>query len=775
MPERDEKVVYDRSNREIEMQLARDELATILNTIDSLAATFTPQGRIVWVNAACLAVTGYTVAELEGKKVWETFVPPQEQATVKAMFEALRSDRAANPSEYSWIAKDGSLKRIAWSNTVLLDEEGQIKSIVSTGTDLTQRQEIERERLLGAIAQRIRASLDLEAILNATVAEVRSLFQIDRAIVYRFEPDGSGTVLVESLSSDTWMALHGQQIYDPCFQNGCGERYRRGRVAVVEDVYAAGLASCYLDLLVFFEVRAHAVVPLVQKERLWGLLILHHCASPRKWQESEIDFLTQLAAQVAIAIAHSELYQQIQIQLKEQQAIETVLEAIKENLEQKVSERTLQLREVNEKLLSELQERQRVEKALDLSQAHFAGILDIADDAIIALDTNQNIILFNQGAEKIFGWRDREVLGQPLDRLLPSRSVALHRQHVIDFAKDSRSARGMGERREIVGCRKDGTEFPAEASIAKLTSEGETIFTAIVRDISERKQIELMKDEFISIVSHELRTPLTGIYGAIDMLASGLLDTQPQKRQHLLNIAADHTKRLVRLVNNILDLGQLASGGVKMAQQACDTAELMLKAAETLRKTAADAGVTLSVFPKTHQLWGDRERLLQVLTHLLENAIKFSPPGSTVWLNVELETESGETSPDAETQRRGDAEKDPTESSTSPSSQQPIRFPNLNAREFVPNAQLNPLPLPPPYIQFQIKDQGRGIPPDQLEAIFERFQQVDASDSRDRDGTGLGLAICRSIIEQHGGCIWAESTLGNGSTFYVALPAAQFP
>ncbi len=388
------------------------------------------------------------------------------------------------------------------------------------------------------------------------------------------------------------------------------------------------------------------------------------------------------------------------------------LQAINE-LELRVAERTAELITVNRQLQSQLDERQQTQEELRFSQARFARILDIADDAIISINGFQCITLFNQGAEKIFGYSAQEVIGQKLDLLLPQRFYDVHHQHVTDFGKSPNLARRMGERREIYGRRKDGTEFPAEASISKIDMSEEKFYTFILRDMTERKQIERMKDEFISVVSHELRTPLTSIHGSLGMLASGLLPTDSEQGKRLLQIATDSTERLVRLINDILDIERIESGKAKMEPEICNIVDLIAQAVNVMQPLADKAGVQLLISDVSGQVWADCDRIVQTLTNLLSNAIKFSSPGSTVWLGV---------------QHQGDE------------------------------------------VLLTVKDTGRGIPADKLETIFERFQQVDSSDSRNHDGTGLGLAICKSIMQQHGGRIWAESVLGEGSTFYVTLP-----
>jgi PAS domain S-box-containing protein len=243
---------------------------------------------------------------------------------------------------------------------------------------------------------------------------------------------------------------------------------------------------------------------------------------------------------------------------------------------------------------------------------------------------------------------------------------------------------------------------------------GEAIGTlSIGEDITEKLKVDRVKSEFISIVSHELRTPLASIRGALGLLGSGILATKPETAQHMLEIATFDTERLVRLVNDILDLERLESTTISLDRTWNSTTELCQQALETMTTIAAQNQIKLSSNVPSWQIWGDRDRIVQTLVNLLSNAVKFSPPQAEVTLTLEQISDE---------------------------------------------------------VIFHVSDRGRGIPANHLERIFERFNQVDASDSRQKGGTGLGLAICRSIVLQHGGKIWVESVVNEGSTFSFAIP-----
>ena len=239
--------------------------------------------------------------------------------------------------------------------------------------------------------------------------------------------------------------------------------------------------------------------------------------------------------------------------------------------------------------------------------------------------------------------------------------------------------------------------------------------------LSQRSELDNIKDEFISTVSHELRTPLTSIRGALGLLSAGLMGTVDTKAQNLLRIALTNTDRLIRLINDILDLERMESGRAPLHVRRCSLRDLTKQAIETMKPMADTAGVhlefSLGVAPEGVFFDGDPDRILQIITNLLSNSIKFSPPESTVTLRLEADSNS---------------------------------------------------------VQLRVSDQGRGIPLEKLDAIFDRFQQVEASDARQKGGTGLGLAICRTIVQQHNGSIWAESNpaehRGPGASLIVSLP-----
>ncbi|WAL62018.1 PAS domain S-box protein [Thermocoleostomius sinensis] len=379
----------------------------------------------------------------------------------------------------------------------------------------------------------------------------------------------------------------------------------------------------------------------------------------------------------------------------------------------------------------------QAEAALRTSEEQFRRAFDEAPIGVSLVTMTGQFVKVNSRYCDLVGYTEAELLSLTFQTIT----------HPADLEEDLAGIRRMIageitsfelEKRYIT---KQGAIVPVLIHVALIRDQdGQPLYSVgHAQDIRERLKVERMKDQFISVVSHELRTPLTSIRGALGMLASGVFDDRPERAKHMLQIAISSSERLVRLVNDILTLERLKSGMVPLQVEPCQVTDLLQQAVNSVQTIADQADVTLVVTPVAVTLWAAPDAIVQTLTNLLSNAIKFSFPGATVWLKVEM----------------GNREQGSDEETFLSGSQLPT-----------PNSRL-------PFIIFSITDQGRGIPEDKLDLIFEQFQQVDVSDSRNKGGTGLGLAICKKIVQQHGGRIWVESELGKGSTFYFTLPISR--
>jgi PAS domain S-box-containing protein len=682
--------VTERQRAEAALQEITTLQQAILDSANYTIISTTVDGTIQTFNAAAERLLGYTAPEVIGKttpiiihnrsEVVQRSIELSQELSIKIepgfeVFVAKARRGCVDEREWSYIRKDGSYFPVLLSITALRDAENNITGFLGIGSDITKRKQTEEElrhlslrsQLFAEVTLKIRQSLQIEEILQTTVTEVQRILQTDRVLIFRLNPDGSGRVVQESVVSG-WQVTLGQDIVEPCFQQWYLEKYRQGQISAVANVYDGSILPCYVEFLQQFSVKANLVTPIFVRENLWGLLIAHQCSQPRQWTDFELTLLTHLADQIGIALSQAQL------------------------LEQEILQR--------QELIHSQQELRAMSAALES-----------AVEGISQLDTSGRYIKVNPAYASIIGYQPEELIGTDWQ-------LTIHPEdhEKIIAAYHLMLANGKVEA-EVKGVRKDGSVLDKQVVMVKAYNPQQEFIGhyCFMKDISDRREVERLKDEFVSIVSHELRTPLTSISGALDLLASGILQTQPEDAVRMLNIAANNTDRLVRLINDILDIERIESGKIQMNKQICDAADLMTQSAEVVEEMAILADVTLSVSPVSATIWADSDRIIQVFTNLLSNAIKFSPRGSTVRLSAEI------------------------------------------------------CPSPTPYILFKVEDQGRGIPADKIESIFERFQQVDASDSRQKGGTGLGLAICRSILQHHGGSIWAQSTLGAGSTFFFTL------
>jgi PAS domain S-box-containing protein len=625
----------DRSARarqrvESALTVERNFVSTVLDTVDALVAVYDTAGRIVRFNRACETASGYDFPTLVGRYLWDKLIPEADVPAAVESFARLRADGTPTAYENAWIHRDGSLRRIAWSASPLLDDQGQTNFIIATGIDVTVQ----------------RAA---EETLRESEARYRQLVEGSLGMVCTH--DLAGVLLSVN--------AHGAQSIG------------RTREEMVGHSLTEFMPEERRDML------AEYLKDVVEKGDVQGLLYLRHVNGDVRVIAYR-NKLIEVPGRAAYVLGFG-------VDISEQVRAEDKLRAL--------------IRQSN-------------------------SILESVGDGIYGLDLDGKCTVINPAASQMLGFKPEEVLGKTMHDLIhhtraDGTPYPPEESPIQNSVNDLDTVRIANE----VFWRKDGSSFPVEyvarPQIETHSSEGKETTKAVgvvvaFTDTTERRALDRMKDEFISTVSHELRTPLTSLRAALGLVTGGSLDARPEKLKQMLDIATGNTDRLVRLVNDILELERIGSGKAELHYTMCSADDLFRRAAGLQQTGASKAQLRITFNSQGVNVWADPDRILQTLTNLISNAIKFSPAGTEIHL----------------------------------------RSRRLDANE----------------AEIQVRDQGRGIPEDKLESIFERFHQVDASDSRTMGGTGLGLAICRSIIQQHGGRIWATSTPGKGSTFHFTLP-----
>jgi PAS domain S-box-containing protein len=360
------------------------------------------------------------------------------------------------------------------------------------------------------------------------------------------------------------------------------------------------------------------------------------------------------------------------------------------------------------------------ERRQEESHARLDSIIESAMDAIITINTEQRIVLFNTAAARIFGCSAAEAIGGPLDRFIPGAVREAHRKHIRDFQESGVTKRVMGRLGTLSALRANGEEFPIEASISQTEVAGQKLFTVILRDITERKQVEtlrendLRKNEFLAMLGHELRNPLAPIRSAAQIIRK--IDASEPRLQWASEVITRQVTHLTRLVDELLDVSRIVQGKLILHKMPVDLTALIQQAVEISGPLIEERHQTLTVAVPDQQvsLEGDCVRLTQALSNLLDNAAKYTPEGGRIWLTVTYRIDE---------------------------------------------------------VIIAVRDTGEGIVPALLPHLFEVFTQAERTLDRSEGGLGLGLAIVQRIVELHGGRIEARSEgLGKGSEFIMHLP-----
>ena len=576
--------------------------------------------------------------------------------------------------------------------------------------EIVLRQQTERERVVTQIAHHIRQSLNLEEVLVTTVAEVRQFLSCDRVLIYRLWGDGTGSAITETVLPDLPIIL-GQSFPEEVFPREFHQAYCRGKTLAITDLEQTNVEPCLAEFLQQFQVRAKLVVPILQGENLWGLLIAHHCRQPRQWQPLEIELMKQLATQVAIAIQQSELYEQLQ--------------ELNAELENRVQERTEELGRANSSLREEIAVRQQTEASLRHINQTLQALITASPRAIFTLDIVGNIKLWNPAAEKMFGWTEAEVIDQP-NPIVPEDKVeeynALRQSVLQGITPPSVEWRHQ---------KKDATPIDISFSAAPLSDREGNIsgLVGVVADITERKRLDevrlalerekelsALKIRFFSMASHEFRTPLSTILAAAQILETcENEENEKEKISRNLKRIQSSVKNMIQLLNDILTINRAETGKLEFNPKLLDLESFCLNVIDEIRLSAGNQ-YTLTFFYLEPCLnaYLDEKFLRSILANLLSNAIKYSPEGGTVTLTLRCE-------------------------------------------------QNNAI--------FQIQDSGIGILPADQKRLFEPFHR--GKNVRNIPGTGLGLVVVKKCVDLQNGNITIASIVGIGTTITVTLPLGK--
>jgi PAS domain S-box-containing protein len=345
----------------------------------------------------------------------------------------------------------------------------------------------------------------------------------------------------------------------------------------------------------------------------------------------------------------------------------------------------------------------------------FRIAVESCPSGMVMTNSADRIVLVNTETERLFGYPRSELIGQTMEILVPERLRPAYFQ-LRSALKLRPEALRLGEGSNLFGRRRDGSEFPIEVGLNPIRTREGLLVLGVYVDISARKRMDRLKDEFVSTVSHELRTPLTSIAGSLGLLIGGAAGTLPEPAARLIHIAQTNSQRLVRLINDILDIEKIESGQVAFKFKRLSARSLVEQAIEANRGYAEgfQVRVLLDAEAAAGEVYADPDRLAQVMTNLLSNAVKFSPPGGEVVVAI---NENDET------------------------------------------------------VRVTVRDHGHGIPSEFRPHIFERFAQADATDTRQKGGSGLGLNIVKQIITRLGGTVGFEDAAGGGTIFHADLPS----
>ena len=657
--------------------------ALIENSTD-VNALVSPEGVFTYISPSVQKVLGYSPEELLGRNTLDLF-PPDYLAPAMEQFHTVANTHGLTVTiEHPCFHKDGSVRWLETTTTNHLHNP-HIHAFVANFRDITGHKQVEtRQQLLNEASNILVSSLDhqitlkeVAALIVPTLADYCRIAllddnqQIKEISVNHIDPEKIALVraLYEEYK-DRASSTHGLQ---KMRQTGRPELISTVSDSVLEPVRDN---SELLTIVNALGLQSYMGVPLIARGKIIGAITFSSVQQYRHYTQDDLVFAQELARRIALALDNSRLYQQAQ---------------------------------------EEMQEREKVQVALSESEAHKGAVFDTALDSIITMDHSGKIVEFNPAAERTFGYSRHEVIGEDMAELIiPPSLREEHRSGLAHYLATGEGA-VIDRRIEIVAMRKDGSEFPIELAITRVPKTGYPLFTGIIRDITERKELEQRKDEFISMASHEIKTPVTSLKGFTNLFQRRMAKQADEKALHYLARMDAQLDKLTKLISDLLDVSRMETGKLIYHEEPFDLDTLVKETLENLQAATS-----------THQLHfegttgvlvcGDSDRIGQVLINLVTNAIKYSPQAHTVIVRV--------------------------------------------ARD-------------PKNAIVSVQDFGIGIAKEHQQKIFERFYQVINPEEKTYPGLGIGLYLSHEIIKRHGGSMWLESEKGKGSTFHFSLPLME--
>ncbi|MGB5594613.1 MAG: PAS domain S-box protein, partial [Crocosphaera sp.] len=663
-------------------------LTSLIDCIPDLVFCKDAKGIYKMCNNAFENFAGLDRKEMIGKSDFELF-PTEEALGFRQQDRLMMLQKQSHRNE-EWITyPNGNRRLVDTLKTPFCCPEGKLMGTIGISRDITDRKQkeeaikkqAERDNLLSNIARQL-IDQDLNTAVNFILEALGKFTKCDRSYIIRYFPEQKGWNMIHEWCHEYIPSkIHESQNISLDIVPWFSQQLLNGKSICINSFKdfppeATAEKEAYENSL----SPNLLVVPMMTAGQTVGYLGMDTKAD-KTWTKEDINLLKIVGELMAIAEA---------------------------------------------KVIAE--------EAQKDSQARFAGILDNANEAIISIDEQQRITLFNHAAEQAFGYTSDEVLGQPFNLLIPSRFTSHHYQHINNFKNTKETARQMGGRRPVYGKRKDGLEFLAEVSISKIKLRGKTIFTAIIRDITERKQAEealkkakeeadaanRAKSEFLASMSHELRTPLNAILGFTQVMQRD--QTLKEEHQQNLDIIGRSGEHLLELINDILEMTKIEAGRTTFNQSQFDLYRLLDNLESMLHLKTEDKQLQL-IFERTPEvpqyIQTDEGKLRQVIINLLGNAIKFTQEGGVI-LRIKADNKKSKT--------------------------------------------------PSIILTFEIEDTGPGIAPEEVEQLFEAFGQTETG-RNSNEGTGLGLPISRKFVQLMGGEITVSSVLGQGSLFTFTINA----